>query len=247
MAGHSKWANIKHKKAKTDAQKGNRFTKISREITVAVKHGGEDPEANIRLRMAIQKAKEANMPNDNIQRAIHKGTGENSSQDYEEVVYEGYGPGGFAVYLEIVTDNRNRTAGEIRNIFSKRGGNLGESGCVSWMFEKKSIFVLNGLDKTTDENDVFEAAVNAGADDLYSNDGQFEVSGSPEKFEAIKTALSKSDLEPSYSEIGYVPKNTIKLKDETARQALELLEALENHDDVQNVYANADISDEAAS
>jgi YebC/PmpR family DNA-binding regulatory protein len=241
MSGHSKWANIKHKKARVDAQRGSIFTKMSREIAVAARQGGSNPDTNFRLKIAIQKAKEANIPNDNIQRAIQKGSGEMDGASYEEIVYEGYGPGGFAVLLDIMTDNRNRTAGDIRHLFSKNGGNLGETGCVNWMFEKKAYFVIDCSKESCDEELLMELALDAGAEDVRFDEGLFEITSNPELFEDIEKALSERNIATEQAEITMLPNSTISLSEEDAAQAMKLLEALENHDDVQNVYANLDV------
>jgi YebC/PmpR family DNA-binding regulatory protein len=243
LAGHSKWANIKHKKARVDAQRGNIFTKMSREIAVAARQGGSTAETNFRLKIAIQKAKEANIPNDNIQRAIQKGAGEMDGAAFEEIVYEGYGPGGFAVLLEIMTDNRNRTAGEIRHLFSKNGGNLGETGCVNWMFEKKAYFVID-CSNGEDEDRLMEIALEAGADDIQISEGTCEITGAPENFEEIRDSLKRNTVTALQAEISMVPQNTVTLTGVHAAQGLKLLESLENHDDVQNVYANVDVEEE---
>ncbi len=244
MAGHSKWANIKHKKARIDAQRGNVFTKMSRELAVAARQGGSNPETNFRLKIAIQKAKDVNIPNDNIQRAIQKGAGELEGATYEEIVYEGYGPGGFAVMLEIMTDNRNRTAGEIRHLFSKNGGNLGETGCVGWMFEKKAYFALDCEKSDLNEDQLMELALEAGADDIQYSDEACEITGAPESFEIIRDNLEQQKVNLLQSEISMIPQTTVSLKGEQGAQAFKLLDALENHDDVQNVYANVDIEEE---
>ncbi|MBZ4687997.1 MAG: hypothetical protein PWQ96_1945 [Clostridia bacterium] len=246
MAGHSKWANIKHRKAKADAKKGKVFTKLAKEIMVAAKNGGGDPDSNIRLKSAIQKAKDENMPNDNIERAIKKGTGDIEGVNYEEVTYEGYGPDGVAIYLNILTDNRNRTAGEIRHIFSKNGGNLGESGCVAWMFEKKGYISLEMENCPLDEETLMLTAIEANAEDVSVEDGTAEIITSPEEYENVRNALISQGVENfSVVEITMLPQNTVTLNDEkTASQMLRLMDALEEHDDVQAVYANYEIPDE---
>lgn len=242
MSGHSKWANIKRKKAKVDAQKGKLFTKLAKEIIVAAKNGGGDPEANIRLKNAIQKAKEANIPNDNIQRAILRGTGELEGANYEEVNYEGYGPGGVAVLLEILTDNRNRTAGEIRHYFSKYGGNLGETGCVSWMFEKQGIIIV---DKNVQfsEDDLMLWALDAGAEDFKVEDEVYEITSLPDNLEAVKDFLEKQGVPITEAQLTMVPQNTVKLEGKEAEQMNKLIDLLEEHDDVQEVYTNFDNED----
>ncbi|NLT95101.1 MAG: YebC/PmpR family DNA-binding transcriptional regulator [Clostridia bacterium] len=245
MAGHSKWANIKHRKSKQDAQKGKIFTKLAREIIVAARQGGGDPAGNFRLRIAIEKAKEANMPNDNINRAIQKGVGGGEAENYEEVVYEGYGPGGVAVTLNIMTNNRNRTAGEIRHLFSKYGGNMGETGCVSWMFDKKGYLTLKSEDLTMSEDDLLILALEAGAEDIKTEDGEIEIFTTPENFEKVKSDLEKHNLRFEQAEITMIPQNTVEITDlEQAKKLMKLMDAFEDHDDVQNVYANFDIDDD---
>ena len=242
MSGHSKWAGIKHKKAKVDAQRGRAFTKVIREITVAARVGGGDPVGNPRLRLAIDKAKAVNMPQDNIQRAILKGTGELPGVSYEEYVYEGYGPGGVAVLLEVLTDNKNRTAPEIRKIFAKHGGNLGESGCVAWMFEKKGLIQVEAA--RTDEDRLFGVAIEAGAEDVRQSDNLFEVITAPKYLERVKESLAKEKIEIAEGGVTMLPQSTVKLEGKQAHQMLQLMEGLEEHDDVQNVYANFDIPEE---
>lgn len=245
MAGHSKWANIKHRKAKMDAKKGKLFTKLGKELIVAAKIGGGDPEANPRLKMAIQKAKEANMPNDNIMRAIKKGTGDLENVNYEEMVYEGYGPGGVAVLLNIMTDNRNRTAGEIRHLFSKYGGNLGETGCVAWMFEQKGLLVAELEENGMDEESLMLLAIEAGADDVTVEDGTVEIVTAPGDFAKVKEALAEQGIKFTVSEISMIPQTNVTLEDPAvAEQMLKLMDVLEEHDDVQSVYANFDIPEE---
>ncbi len=245
MAGHSKWAQIKHKKAQVDAKKGKIFTKLVKEISVAARLGGGDPEKNPRLRVAIEKAREVNMPSDNIKRAIMKGTGELSGTTYEEVTYEGYGPGGVALLIEAMTDNKNRTVSEIRHLLSKHGGSLGESGCVSWLFEKRGYILVDK--KTIDEDSLLSIALEAGVEDV-KNDPQeenYELIFSPEDFRNIKDSLEKAGIKIALAEITMLPKNYISLEGEDAEKMLKLMDALEDHDDVQNVYANFDIPDEA--
>ncbi len=242
MAGHSKWAQIKHKKAAVDAKRGKIFTKIAKEITVAVRLGGKDPEMNPRLRTVIAKAKSVNMPNDNIERAIKKGTGELQESQYEEIRYEGYGPAGVAVMVDVMTDNKNRTVGEIRHLFTKYNGNLGESGCVGWIFDQKGYFVFDGSVITEDE--LMEIAIDAGAEDVKRDGNSFEVITSPEDFENVKEVFDKKNLKYSVAEITMIPKNYVELKDKDAQNMLKLFEALEDHDDVQNVYANFDMPDD---
>ncbi len=241
MSGHSKWHSIKHKKGAADAKRGKLFTKFIKEITVAARSGGGDPEGNARLRKAIADAKAGNMPNDTIDRAVRRGTGEEEGVNYEEITYEGYGPGGVAIMLETVTDNRNRTVAEIRHVFSKNGGNLGESGSVGWLFEKKGYIVVEKTAKPEDE--LFDIAIDAGADDLRDDEDNFEIITSPENFEAVQSAIKSAGIEPQVAEVSMVPQNYIKLAGNDARQMLKMMEALEDHDDVQKVHANFDISE----
>ncbi len=244
MAGHSKWANIKHRKARQDAQKGKIFTKIGRELIVAAKQGGGDPEANPRLKAVIQKARAANMPMDNINKTIQKATGELDGVNYEEIIYEGYGPGGAAVMLDIMTDNRNRTAGEIRHLFSKYGGNLGESGCVAWMFKKQGLISIDKEGLSLDPDEIMMVALESGAEDMKDEDGSIEITCTPEEFEAVKAAALEAGINPSVAEVTMVPQNTIELSGEEAVKMLRLMEALEEHDDVQNVYSNFNIDED---
>jgi YebC/PmpR family DNA-binding regulatory protein len=241
MSGHSKWHSIKHKKGALDAKRGKLFTKFIKEITVAARSGGGDPDGNARLRKAIADAKAGNMPNDTIDRAIRRGTGEEDGVHYEEITYEGYGPGGVALMVESMTDNRNRTVAEIRHIFSKNGGNLGESGSVGWIFEKKGYIVVEK--KAKPEEELFELAIEAGADDLRDDEDNFEIITSPEKFDGVMSAVKAAGIEPQVAEVENVPQNYIKLEGADARQMLKLMEALEDHDDVQKVSANFDISE----
>ena len=241
MSGHSKWHSIKHKKGALDAKRGKLFTKFIKEITVAARTGGGDPDANARLRKAISDAKAGNMPNDTIDRAIRRGTGEEEGVHYEEITYEGYGPRGVALLIESMTDNRNRTVAEIRHIFSKNGGNLGESGSVGWMFDKKGYLVVSKSAKP--EEELFDIVLEAGADDLRDDEDNFEIITSPENFESVSAALKSAGIETQVAEIEMVPQNYIKLEGSDARQMLKLMEALEDHDDVQKVSANFDISE----
>ena len=241
MSGHSKWHSIKHKKGALDAKRGKLFTKFIKEITVAARTGGGDPDANARLRKAISDAKAGNMPNDTIDRAIRRGTGEEEGVHYEEITYEGYGPGGVALLIESMTDNRNRTVAEIRHIFSKNGGNLGESGSVGWMFDKKGYIVVSKSAKA--EEELFDIVIEAGADDLRDDEDNFEIITSPESFDSVSGALKSAGIETQVAEIEMVPQNYIKLEGSDARQMLKLMEALEDHDDVQKVSANFDISE----
>jgi len=243
MSGHSKWANIKRKKSKVDDERGKVFTKISKEIAVAVKQGGPDPDGNFRLKLAIQKAKSNNMPADNINRCIQKAAGNAENTAYEEFFYEGYGPGGVAVLCAMMTDNRNRTASEIRYIFSRNNGNLGETGCVAWMFERKGQIVaeLNGQD----EDDLMMAALEAGADDIEFEEDTAEIVTSTEALEQVRAALETGGFTVHSAEIAMLPANTVEIAEEdTAKKLLKLLDALEDNDDVQQVYANYDICDE---
>src|SRR5438874_3434796 len=241
MSGHSKWHSIKHKKGALDAKRGKLFTKFIKELTVAARTGGGDPDANARLRKAIVDAKAGNMPNDTIDRAIRRGTGEEEGVNYEEITYEGYGPGGVALLIEAVTDNRNRTVAEIRHMFSKNGGNLGESGSVGWMFEKKGYLVVSKSAKP--EEELFDIAIEAGADDLRDDEDNFEIITSPENFDAVHAAVKSAGIEPQVAEVSMVPQNYVKLEGSNAQQMLRLMEALEDHDDVQKVHANFDISE----
>lgn len=245
MSGHSKWANIKHKKARSDEKKGKIFTKVAKEIIVAAREGGGDPDANARLKMLIQKAKAVNMPNENITRAIKRGTGEVEGAAIEEFTYEGYGPGGVALMLSIMTDNRNRTAADIRHLFSKYGGNMGEAGCVSWMFKKKGLMTINREDTNMDGEDFMLLAIEAGAEDVREDEDILEVVTAPEDFMAVKENLEKQGIRFNSTEVTMVPENTVDITDlETARKVLKLLDVLEDHDDVQEVYANFSIPDE---
>jgi YebC/PmpR family DNA-binding regulatory protein len=243
MSGHSKWHSIKHKKARVDAARGKIFTRLIKELTVAARLGGSDADMNPRLRTAIQAAKAANMPAKNIDNAIKKGTGELPGVVYEEVIYEGYGPGGAALFINALTDNKNRTVAEIRHLLSKHGGNLGESGCVAWMFEKKGLIKV---DKTNfDEEELFLITVEAGADDLNSEDDQlYEIYTDPDQLETVQAELEKNNVIISSAERTMIPQNTIKLEDKTAEQMLKLMETLDDHDDIQEIYANFDIDDD---
>ena len=243
MSGHSKWHNIREKKSKVDAKKGQIFTKAAKEIFIAIKEGGGDPETNYRLKMAIQKAKEVNMPADNIKRAIEKAQGQSDSANYEEVIYEGYGPNGIAVILEVATDNRNRTAAELRTLFSKNGGNLGETGCVAWMFEKVGLIIVRS-DRITEE-ELMEFALDNGAEDVRLSGDSFEVISKPANFHTLKKAFSDKTMVFESAEITMLPKNTVSVSEsDKARSILRLMDALDDHDDVQNAYANFDISEE---
>ncbi len=241
MSGHSKWATIKHKKAALDAKRGKMFTRIIKEITIAARNGG-DPDANPRLRTAILAAKAVSMPSDNIKKAIMRGTGELEGGQIEEVMFEGYGPGGAAVLVNVATDNRNRTVSEIRHVFSKNGGNMGEQGSVAWMFERKSqIFIP--VDKAPGEDQLMNIVLDAGADDLRQEGEQWEILSAPEAHDAVLKALEANGISPEEASIAMVPKNLIKLEGKNASGMLKLNEALEDHDDVQNVYSNFDIDE----
>ncbi len=242
MSGHSKWHSIKYKKAAQDAKRGKMFTKIIREISVAARIGGAEPEANPRLRKAVADAKAINMPADNIKKAIMKGTGQLEGVNYEEVVYEGYGPGGVAIYVEVMSDNKNRTVSELRHIFSRNGGNIGESGCVAWMFNRKGYIVVER--SKASEDDLLEIVTEAGAEDLREDGSNYEIFTPPEDYEKVVESLKNNSIEIAASNLGYIPQNYIKLEGKQAHQLLRLMEELEDHDDVQNVWANFDIDEE---
>ncbi len=243
MSGHSRWAGIKHKKAIVDAKKGKAFTKLIKEITIAARMGGGSPETNPRLRKAIEDGREANMPQDNIKKAIQRGTGELPGATIEEVRYEGYGPGGVAIIVEGSTDNKNRTTSEIRKMFSEHGGNMGESGCVSWIFESKGYIAVPK--KGVDEEALTNLAIELGAEDIKSDDDLvFEITTAPHDFEKIKTELQKNKFPMETAEVTLIPKNTVPVDGDTARKCLELMEALEDHEDVKTAYANFDIPQE---
>lgn len=241
MSGHSKWSSIKHKKAATDAKRGKRFSRLSREVTIAAKLGGGDTDQNPRLRKAIEACKAVNMPNDNISRAVKKGTGELDGGNIEEITFEGYGPGGVAVLIETTTDNRNRTVSELRHTFSKNGGNLGEAGCVAWIFTKTGYLVVP-KDKT-DEETLMGIVLDAGADDLRDDGSHWEILAPPEQVSAVKDALVSRGIEPTVAEVSMLPQNTIHLEGAQARQLLKLMESIEDNDDVQSVHANFDIAE----
>jgi len=246
VSGHSKWASIKHKKANTDAKRGKVFTKIVKEISIAARLGGGDPMGNPRLRTAVEKAKEVNMPHDNIKKAVMKGTGELPGVSYEEFVYEGYGPAGVAIMIEVMTDNKNRTVPEIRHIMSKSGGSLGETGCVSWMFDKRGYILVNKAKAS--EDSVMSVALEAGAEDM-KNDPQednYEIITAPEEMTNVKTALEQAAIPVESAEVTMLPQNYVVLDEKAAEQMIRLMDALEDHDDIQNVYANFDIPDEVA-
>jgi len=242
MSGHSKWSTIKRKKGAADAKRGKAFTKLIKEIMVAARFGGGDINANPRLRTAVLAAKAENMPRDNIDRAIKKGTGELEGVNYEELNYEGYGPGGVAMMLEVLTDNKNRTVADVRHVFSKQNGSLGETGCVSWMFEKKGLMTINKAG--VDEDRLIEVALDAGALDVKDTGKEFDVTTSPGHFEEVKKKLEEAGFKCSYGEVTMVPQTTVRLAGKEAEQMLKLMEALEDADDVQKVYANFDIADE---
>jgi YebC/PmpR family DNA-binding regulatory protein len=241
MSGHSKWHSIKHKKGALDAKRGKLFTKLIKEIQVAARTGGGDPDANARLRKAISDAKGANMPNETIDRAIRRGTGQEDGVTYEEITYEGYGPGGVAVMVDAMTDNRNRTVAEIRHLFGKNGGNLATTGAVNWIFEKKGYIVVPKEAKP--EEELFEVVTEAGAEDLRDDDDNFEIITAPADFDTVLDAVKKSGIEPQVAEVEMVPKEYKKLEGPEAKQMLKLMEALEDNDDVQKVFANFDISE----
>jgi len=242
MSGHSKWASIKHKKAIVDAKRGQVFTKFIREITVAAKTGGGDLDTNPRLRTAVQSAKDSNMPADNIDRAIKKGTGELEGVTYEEIAYEGFGPEGAAILVACLTDNKNRSASEIRSLFNKNGGNMGSAGTVAWMFEKKGFIVIPK--SSTTEDQLMEVAIGAGAEDMTSTDTVFEVTTAPHDLWAVREAIEKAKIKVESAVLTMIPKNLVAVSPETGRKVIHLIESLEEHDDVQNVYSNVDIPEE---
>ena len=242
MSGHSKWSTIKHKKGAADAKRGKIFTKLIKEITVAARMGGGDPDANPRLRSAIAAAKSQNMPKDNLERAIKKGTGELEGVEYEELSYEGYGPGGVAVLVECLTDNKNRTIADVRYIFSKAGGNIGTDGCVAWMFDKKGLI---SVDKSvSDEDTLMEVALEAGAEDVKDEGDCFEVITEPADFDTVKEAVEAANIEYQMAEVTMIPQTETKLEGKEAEQMVKFMEALEDCDDIQNFHTNADISDD---
>jgi YebC/PmpR family DNA-binding regulatory protein len=241
MSGHSKWHSIKHKKGATDAKRGKLFTKFIKEITVAARTGGGDPDANARLRKAVLDAKAGNMPNDTIDRAVRRGTGGEDGVTYDEITYEGYGPGGVAMLIEAMTDNRNRTVAEIRHTFSKNGGNLAAAGAVAWLFEKKGYIVIDKAARP--EEELFDIAIEGGADDVRDDGENFEIITSPENFESVQSAIKSAGIEPQVAEVSMVPQTYVKLEGSSAQTMLRLMEAMEDHDDVQKVYANFDIDE----
>ena len=243
MSGHSKWAGIKHKKALVDAKRGKEFGKLSRAITVAAREGGGDPEHNATLATAIQKAKDANMPNDNVERAVKKGTGESSdAAAYMHLTYEGYGPNGVAVYVMVLTDNKNRSAADVRHIFDRSGGKLGTDGSVSWIFERKGLIYVDAAG--LDEDEVLAAAIEAGAEDMTADGDSFEIRTDPADFMAVRGALEAAGIAISSAQLSMIPKNTVALDESDAKKTFRLLDALEDNDDVQEVYANFDVADE---
>jgi len=244
MAGHSKWANIKHQKKKQDKKRAKLFSKLSRKIAVAAREGGGDPEMNADLRRAIEKAKDNEMPKENIDKAIKRGTGELEGVDYENFTYEGYGPNGVALYLDIMSDNRNRTASEIRHILSESGGNLGESGCVEWMFEKKGQIVIDLEENNVDEDELMMQVIEAGAEDVDITDKIMTIYTTPEDYEPVRKELEDKGYEISDSDLAMIPNSEVDLDKSTAKKTLNLMEKLEDHDDVQDVYANFNIPEE---
>jgi len=242
MSGHSKWSTIKRKKGKADAQRGKIFTKIIRVITVAARSGGGDPETNVKLKAAVQLAKESNMPNENIEKAIKRGTGEADGVSYEEIIYEGYGPGGVAVLIEALTDNKNRTTPEIRKIFSKNAGNLGENGCVAWMFNKRGYFIFEIA--KVNEDTIVDLALEAEAEDVKNDNENIEVITPPENYKKFSNLIKEQNIDCLLSEVTLIPKTTVDLEGKKALQMLNLMEQLEDQDDVQKVYANFNIADE---
>ncbi len=241
MAGHSHWANIAAKKGIVDKRRGKLFGKLSRAIIVAARNGGGDPATNLALRYAIDRAKKASMPKDTIERAVRKGCGESGGEDFVEILYEGYGPGGVAVLCDVLTENRNRTAGELRKIFEIHGGNLGSTGCVAWMFDRKGLFVVPA--EHVEEDRLYEVALEAGADDIRADDDSFEITCAPEVFPAVAEALEQARVPTTVAEITRVPKSTVDLDAPTGRKVLQLIQALEDNDDVQSITANYNIDD----
>jgi YebC/PmpR family DNA-binding regulatory protein len=244
MSGHSKWASIKHKKAAMDAKRGQLFTKLIKEITVAAREGGGNIETNAKLRTVVNKAKEMNMPWENIEKAIKRGTGELPGVTYESVIYEGYAEGGVAIMVEALTDNKNRTTAEIRNIFSKKGGNLAGGGSVSWMFSKKGYILLDKANVNLSEDELLSLILDLGIEDLKQDEKNFEIICAPQDLEKVKSSLEEKGIKYQSAEITFIPSSTVRVTGDTAKRVLELVEALEDHDDVQNVYANFDIPDE---
>ncbi|MBC7246590.1 MAG: YebC/PmpR family DNA-binding transcriptional regulator [Actinobacteria bacterium] len=243
MSGHSKWSSIKHKKAAEDAKRGQMFSKLSRAIIVAAREGGGNPETNLALANAIEKARSYSMPKENIERAIKRGTGEGSADEFEKITYEGYGADGVAIMVDVMTDNRNRAASDIRRIFNRTGGSLGTTGCVAWMFEKKGNIIVN-KESGADEDALLETALEAGAEDMVSEDDHWEIITDVESFRGVVEALQKAGVEVASAQVTMLPKNTVKLDKEAAKKVLRLVDALEDYEDVQEVYANFDIPDE---
>ena len=241
MSGHSKWSTIKHKKGAADAKRGKIFTKVIKEITVAARIGGGDVDGNPRLRLAVQKAKEVNMPQENVTRAIKKGTGELEGVQYEEISYEGYGPGGVAIFMEVMTDNKNRTVGELRATLGKNGGNMGENGCVAWIFEQKGLITVQLSDKS--EEELLELIIEAGGDDMQTVEDYYEITSSVEYFEPVRKAIEEAGIKTQSSELTRIPQNTVKIEEKNCKSLLRLMDALEDHDDIQKVYSNFDIAD----
>ena len=242
MAGHSKWANIKHRKAASDAKRGKIFTRIAKELTIAARDGGGDPDANPRLRLVIQQARAANMPKDNIDRAIKRGTGELEGQTLEEFMLEGYGPGGIGILIECVTDNRNRTVADVRHILSRNGGSMADAGSVAWNFSRKSVIAIDKGE--TNEDDVLMAVIDAGAEDVKVEEETFDVYAEPENFDAVREALETAEYTIKEAKLAFLPTQSVELTDGDVASALKLLDALDDADDVQNIFSNAEISDE---
>ncbi|SRR6266852_1379517 len=242
MSGHSHWATIKHKKGAIDAKRGKLFSKLSRAIIIAARHGGGDPEMNLKLRYAIDKARQVSMPKDNIERAVKRGTGEMEGLVFEEITYEGYGPGGVAILVDVVTDNRNRTAGEIRKTFDRAGAKMGSAGCVAFLFERKGVFTINASE--TDEDTLMGIALDAGADDIKRSGSTFDVTCDPAAFSHVQVALQAKGLHPVVSEISQIPKVPVDADAETAKKVLKLMDMLDDHDDAQNVYSNLNLTEE---
>ncbi len=242
MAGHSHWAGIKHKKAVVDAKRGKIFSKLAKQITIAARHGGGDPDMNLALKYAIERARAANMPKDNIERAIKKGTGELAGESLEEIVYEGYGPGGVAIMVKVITDNRNRTLGEVKKIFERNGGSMGRSGCVAWQFETKAFLLVDA--ERYDEEAVLEAALEGGAEDVTEADRSFEIVGEASALGSIRAALEAAGIETESAEVTNLPTSTVVVEPEVGRKVLRLLQALDDHDDVDSTDTNLEVTDD---
>jgi len=242
MAGHSKWANIKHRKARSDAKRGKVFTRIAKELTIAARDGGGDPDANSRLRLVVQQARAANMPNDNIDRAIRRGTGELEGVNYEEIMLEGYGPGGIGILIECVTDNRNRSVSEVRHILTRHGGSMADAGSVAWNFERKSVISIARNDMS--EDDVLLAVIDAGAEDVKEEEDTFEVFASPEKFDAVREAIENVGYEIKEARMSFIPNQSVELNGRDAATALKLLDSLDDSDEVQSIFSNLEVDDE---